>query len=102
MLLSLLKALHLTNGFGLCSAHGSLWQKDDVFKPLERRLSSLELAAASDSSVLNSYFRHFTIKLKKQCFPWAEVVACFLLIISCSANSYALKRYYDLCASEHI
>lgn len=50
MLLSLLKALHLIYGFGLCSAHGSLWQKDNVFKPLEQCLSSLELAGASDLS----------------------------------------------------
>lgn len=44
MSLSLLRALHLTNGFGLCSAHGSLWHKDDAFKPLEQCLSFFELA----------------------------------------------------------
>lgn len=50
MLPSLLKALYLTNGFGLCSAHGSLWHKDNALKLLEQCLSSLELAGASDLS----------------------------------------------------
>lgn len=50
MLPSLLKALCLTNCFGLCSAHASLWYKDNAFKPLEQCLSSLELADASDLS----------------------------------------------------
>jgi len=51
MLPSLLKALDLTNGIALSSARGSLWHKEDAFKPLEQCLSALELAGTPDSSI---------------------------------------------------
>lgn len=57
MLPSLSKALHLTNGFGLCSVHGSLGHKDNAFKPLKQCLSSLKLAGTPDSSIAPDLFQ---------------------------------------------